>query len=64
MGLGKSIEKLDDYYDRLAQNKAGKIKPDHVEKVLAKLHDKEARLKAEISETEKLSKKERLRRAT
>lgn len=60
MGLGKSIDKLEDYYDRLARNQAGKIKPDHVEKVLAKLRDKESRLESEITATEKTSKKERL----
>ena len=60
MGLGSSVEKLDAYYDRLAQNKAGKIKPDHVDKVLKKLHGKEDALKADIAETEKVSKKERL----
>lgn len=60
MGLGSSVEKLDAYYHRLAQNKAGKIKPDHVEKVLKKLHDKQDALKADIAATEKTSKKERL----
>ncbi len=60
MGLGKSIGKLDDYYERLAQNKAGKIEPDHVDKVLGKLRVKEDALKTEIAETLKVSKKERL----
>ncbi|WP_299354854.1 hypothetical protein [uncultured Shimia sp.] len=60
MGLGKSIEKLDDYYDRLAQNKVKKIKPDHVDKVLSKLHGKEDSLREEIAATQKSSKKERL----
>lgn len=60
MGLGKSIEKLDDYFDRLAQNKAGKITPEHVDKVLTKLRAKEDKLRDEIESANKVSKKERL----
>lgn len=60
MGLGKSIEKLDDYYGRLAQNKAAKIEPDHVAKVLGKLADKEQKLRGEIAACEKPSKRQRL----
>ena len=60
MGLGKSIDKLDDYYDRLAQNKVSKITPDHVDKVLSKLRGKEAKLLAEIEDAQKVAKKERL----
>ena len=60
MGMGKSIGKLDDYYERLSRNKAGEIKPSHIEKVLAKLQDKQSRLESEIAATEKTSKKERL----
>jgi len=60
MGLGKSIGKLDDYYDRLAQNKVSKITPEHVDKVLAKLRAKEAKLQGEIEEATKVTKKERL----
>lgn len=60
MGLGKSIDKLDDYYDRLAQNKVSKITPDHVDKVLAKLRGKENLLLAEIEGAQKVAKKVRL----
>ncbi|SHK37731.1 hypothetical protein SAMN05444000_1278 [Shimia gijangensis] len=60
MGLGKSIDKLDDYYDRLAQKKVGKITPDHVDKVLAKLRAKEVKLLIEIDGAAKVAKKERL----
>ena len=60
MGLGKSIDKLDDYYDRLAHNKVSKITPDHVDKVLAKLRGKETLLLTEIEDAQKVAKKERL----
>lgn len=60
MGLGKSIEKLDAYYDRLQQGKVEKIKPAHVEKVIAKLQSKEKALKSDLSECSKDSKKKRL----
>lgn len=62
MGLEGSVEKLDKYYARLEKGKARKIKPDHVEKVIGKLHAKEAELLAEIEETRKTSKLERLQR--
>lgn len=61
MGLGKSIEKLDDYYSRLKKGKAKKIKSPHVEKVIKKLKAKEKALKDEFASTEKDGKKSRLK---
>ncbi len=60
MGLGKSIGKLDDYYDRLARNKTTKIKPADVAKVLGKLRAKAAELRATIDVTTKAEKRQRL----
>ena len=62
MGLTKIGEKLDSYFRRLDDGKAAKIKPSHVEKVIAKLRSKQALLKIEISDSVKPSKKERLER--
>lgn len=62
MALETTIEKLDKYYDRLEKGKVQKIKPDHVRKVTRKLKAKEAILLAEIEETAKASKVERLDR--
>ena len=60
MGLTKITEKLDSYFGRLENGKATKIKPSHVEKVIAKLRAKQMLLKEEIDGSEKASKKERL----
>ena len=60
MGLTKIGEKLDKYFSRLENGKAARIKPSHVEKVIAKLRAKQALLKTEIRDSEKPSKKERL----
>jgi len=62
MGLGSTVEKLDKYFKRLEQGKAQKIKPSHVDKAIKKLESKEKSLKAEIADTEKASKVERLER--
>ena len=62
MGLGSTVEKLDKYFKRLEEGKAQKIKPSHVEKAIKKLKSKEELLIAEIAETEKASKRERLKR--
>ena len=62
MGLGKSIEKLDEYYSRLNEGKAQKIKPSHVKKVIEKLKVKEKSLKSDLTSTENESKKQRLER--
>lgn len=61
MGLKKSTAKLDDYFERLEQNKAAKIKPEHVEKVLEKLQAKERDLLDDLETAQKVDKAERLR---
>ena len=61
MDLHKNtIEKLDKYFGRLKKGKAQKIKPDHVERVIRKLEAKAEVLRAELAETEKESKRDRL----
>ena len=62
MGLESAIGKLDKYFKRLKKGKAQKIKPAHIEKVVRKLETKAQNLTAEIAETEKDSKKQRLER--
>lgn len=62
MGLGKSTEKLDEYYVRLNAGKAKKIKPSHVDKVAKKLQAKETALLAELEAAETDEKRERLER--
>ena len=60
MGLEKITEKLDKYFSRLERGKATKIKPSHVEKVIAKLYAKQELLKDELRDAVKPSKKDRL----
>jgi hypothetical protein len=48
MGLRKLAQKVADYQKRLEAGKARTIEPGHVEKVLDKLHRKEAELLAQI----------------
>ena len=60
MGLEKSIQKLDKYLERLNKGKASKIKPEDLAKVERKLKTKLEMLSAELEETQKASKKERL----
>ena len=62
MGLDKLAAKVDEYNDRLDSGKASKIKPSHVEKVLAKLAKKTAELEHEVAHTRSEDKKERLKR--
>mgnify|MGYP000049766367 CR=1 FL=1 len=62
MGLGKSIEKLDDYFARLKKGKVQKIKPSHVEKVIGKLKAKEKSLQADLASAKKETKKSGLTR--
>ncbi len=62
MGLESAVEKLDKYFKRLEAGKAQKIKPAHVEKVIQKLEAKAQLLRAELAETDKASKKQRLER--
>lgn len=60
MGLKKLTEKIADYNDRFKRGKASKIKPSHVEKVLTKLRNKSAELKADIASAGSEEKKARL----
>ncbi len=62
MDVETSLEKLDKYFKRLKKGKAQKIKPSHVEKVIEKLSNKEEMLLAEIADTQKENKIERLER--
>jgi uncharacterized protein YlxW (UPF0749 family) len=62
MGLKKYAAKLDDYFERLKEGKAEKIKKSHVDKVIRKLEAKKLQLAEEIEETSKESKKARLER--
>jgi hypothetical protein len=62
MGVKKLAAKVAEYYERLEQGKASKIKPNHVEQVLKKLRAKEAELQAEIETVDSDDKKARLER--
>lgn len=62
MEFESAVEKLDKYFKRLEKGKAQKIKPTHVEKVIRKLEAKALILRAELDETDKASKKQRLER--
>jgi hypothetical protein len=62
MGLKKLAEKVADYKDRFDRGKASKIKPSHVEKVLAKLRKKSAELEADLAAAHSSDKKDRLKR--
>lgn len=62
MGLKKLSAKVADYFERLEQGYAARVKPSHVRKVLDKLHKKEASLAAEIAATGDETKAERLKR--
>lgn len=57
----KSIGKLNAYFDRLKADKADKIKPSHVDKVIAKLTSKKQALEKELREASKDAKKDRLK---
>ena len=60
MTMHKTAEKLEKYQHRLQAGKADKIKPKHVDKILDKLSAKESEVAAELAETTKESKRERL----
>ncbi|MCI2393515.1 hypothetical protein [Aliiroseovarius sediminis] len=60
MGLESTIEKLDKYFDRLEQGKAQKIEPEHVDEVIRKLEARAQQLEAELADTHKDAKKERV----
>lgn len=60
MGLKKLAAKVADYNERFERGKASKIKPSHVEKVLAKLRKKSAELSADLISAKSAEKKGRL----
>ena len=60
MGLTKLTEKVTEYNQRLERGKASKIKPSHVEKILAKLKEKADELEANIASAGSKDKKARL----
>lgn len=60
MGLKKLAAKVVEYNERLEDGKASKIKPRHVEKVLAKLRAKAGELEADIAAARSDDKKARL----
>ena len=60
MGLKKLAEKVTEYNQRFERGKASKIKPSHVEKILAKLKKKADELEASIASASSKDKKMRL----
>ena len=60
MPIKETAEKLERYQERLRTGKAEKIRPQHVEKILEKLTSKEAEIAAELTETTKQGKRDRL----
>lgn len=59
MGLSSIVKRLDKYQERLAKGKVEKIKPRHIQKVIAKLTTMEAKLTTEIAEMTKPAKRKR-----
>ncbi len=62
MGLKKLAGKIADYNKRLEADKAHKIKPDHVRKVLGKLRAKQDKLQQHMASAHSDDKKARLQR--
>jgi len=60
MPIKETAEKLERYQERLRTGKAEKIRPKHVEKILEKLTSKETEITAELTETTKQGKRDRL----
>lgn len=60
MGLSDIVKRLDKYQERLADGKAEKIKPHHIQKALEKLTVKEVQLIAEHEQATKPEKRKRL----
>ena len=60
MPIKETAEKLEKYQERLRTGKAEKIRPKHVERILNKLTSKEIEITAELAETTKHSKQDRL----
>jgi len=60
MGLKDIVKRLDKYQKRLADGKAKKIKPRHIQKAIEKLTAKETQLAAELQDATKPEKRKRL----
>lgn len=60
MKIAKALHKLEVYQQRLKDGKADQIKPKHVRLTIEKLRTKESELVAELEETTKPGKRERL----
>ena len=60
MKSAKALRKLEKYQERLKDGKADQIKPKHVHQMIEKLTTKEAELVAELEETTKPGKLDRL----
>ncbi|MEE4189625.1 MAG: hypothetical protein V2I76_14425 [Roseobacter sp.] len=58
--MSNIVKRLDKYQDRLARGKVEKIKPHHVQKMIAKLTMMEARLAGELADTVKPEKRKRV----
>ena len=61
MVLRKTTHKLDDYFARIGQPDAPRVKPTDVASILAKLHSKEAELLRALEETQKEDRQKRIR---
>lgn len=59
MGLSSIVKRLDKYQERLAKGKVEKIKPRHIQKVIAKLTTMEAQLTTELADMTKPDKRKR-----
>lgn len=59
MGLKKMAKKLSTYFERLESGKTQEIEPEHVRKVLEKLHLKEAELTVKLAQAQSAEARER-----
>lgn len=62
MPLGRMVEKLDKYMDRLRHGKADKVKSSHVRQVLEKLEKRETDLLEQLKSEKSDGRKKRLER--
>jgi uncharacterized protein YaiL (DUF2058 family) len=60
MGLKKLAARLAEYRERQEAGRVREIRPEHVERIIAKLTSKEASLSEEIAETRDAEKRTRL----
>lgn len=60
--LSEQGHKLERYRQRLAAGRASEIKPKHVDAVIAKLADKQSRLRMELAGEPRANDRERLQR--